>query len=127
MLLEHAPSLLRSRHSGATQKIDVLGELSAPGPALHLCIVAVSATAAVLLRVPGFGWLALLLLASLMRSVLYTLLALARDREPLRALGAFVLLPCYAVWRLWVAVTSLSTLTSRIWVRTHRHRSAAAR
>lgn len=127
VLIEHAASLLRSRHIGLPQKIDVLGELSAPGPALHLCIVAVSAAAAVLLRVPGFGWLALLLLASLLRPMLYTLLALAKDREPLRALGSFVLLPFYAVWRLWVAVTSLSTLTSRIWVRTHRHRSAAAR
>jgi len=121
VLFEHAGSLLRSRNIGIPQKIDVLGELTAAGPALHLCIVAVTAAATWLLRPPGFAWLSVSLLASLVRPMLYTLVALAKDREPLRAAGAFVVLPFYAVWRLWVAVTSLGALTSRLWVRTERH------
>jgi cellulose synthase/poly-beta-1,6-N-acetylglucosamine synthase-like glycosyltransferase len=121
VLLEHAGALLRSRHIGIAQKLDALGELSAPGPALHLCIVAVSVAVALLLRPPGLSALAILLAASLVRPIVYTLLAVAKDREPLDALRAFVVLPFYAVWRLWVAVTSLGTLTSRIWVRTARH------
>ena len=125
VLGEHAGSLLRSRAIGPAQKLDVLGELSASGPALHLCLAIAGAGAAALLRPPGFQLLAILLLTSLARPMLYTLLALSKDREPFRALGAFVVLPFYAVWRLWVAITSLSTLTSRIWVRTERHRSAA--
>lgn len=127
VLLEHARSLLQSRHTSVAQKIDTLGELSAPGPALHLCIVAASAAAALLLRPPGFRPLSILLLASLARPMLYTILALAKDREPLRALGAFVVLPFYAIWRLWVAITALGTLSNRIWVRTQRHRNVTAR
>jgi 1,2-diacylglycerol 3-beta-glucosyltransferase len=121
VLAEHAGSILRSRRTGLAQKLDAIAELSAPGPALHLCLVALTATAALLLRPPASGWLAVLLLASLLRPMVYTLAALARDREPLRALGAFALLPVYAAWRMWIAVTGLRTLTSRIWIRTERH------
>lgn len=127
VLLEHAGALLRSGDIGIAQKIDVLGELSAPGPALQLCLVSGAAAATWLLHPPAFSALGILLLASLVRPMLYTLLALARDREPLRAAGAFIVLPFYAVWRLWVAATSLGTLTRRLWVRTERHPSATAR
>lgn len=127
VLLGHAGPLLRSRRIGFAQKLDALGELSAAGPALHLCIVAASAAAALLLQPPEYSTLAFLLLASLARPAIYTLLALAKDPEPLRAARAFLLLPFYAVWRLCVAITSWGPLTGRIWVRTQRHRSAAAR
>jgi cellulose synthase/poly-beta-1,6-N-acetylglucosamine synthase-like glycosyltransferase len=127
VLVEHAGALLRSRHIGVAQKIDVMGELCAPGPALHLCLVAITSVATWLIRPPGFAWLTVLLVGSLTRPMFYTLLALARDREPLRAAGAFAVLPFYAIWRLWVALTSVGALTSRLWVRTERHRGAPAR
>lgn len=113
--------LLRSRRASLFQKIDGVAELTAPGPAVHLCLVVLLAGAALLLQPPAAGWLAAALLATLVRPAVYTLAALRRDREPLRAVGAFAMLPLYAVWRIWVAVTALGMLGSKLWVRTERH------
>jgi cellulose synthase/poly-beta-1,6-N-acetylglucosamine synthase-like glycosyltransferase len=121
VLAAYAWPLLRSRQTGVRQKIDALAELSAPGPAVHLCLVGATITAALLLHPPAFGWLAVLLLSTLLRPAVYTLAALGRNPAPLRATLAFALLPLYAAWRLWVAVTSLGTLRSRLWIRTERH------
>lgn len=121
VLTEYFWPLLRSRHATVRQKIDGLAELSAPGPAVHLSLVGASEMAALLLQPPAFAWLAVLLLATLLRPAIYTFAALARDRAPLRATLAFAVLPFYAAWRMWVAVTSLGTVGSRLWVRTERH------
>ena len=123
VLAGYVGPLLRSRQAGVRQKIDALAELSAPGPAVHLCLVAATIAAALLLHPPAFGWFAVLLLFTLLRPAVYTLAALGRDREPLRATLAFALLPLYAAWRMWIAVTSLGTLGSRLWIRTERHPS----
>jgi len=102
------------------QKLDGLAELSAPGPIVHLCLVSVAETVALLLHPPAGNWLAAALLATLLRPVVYTLAALGRDPEPIRAIGAFAFLPFYAVWRFCIAVTTIPTLSSRAWIRTDR-------
>jgi hypothetical protein len=95
--------------------------LTALGPAVHLGLVGVTMTTALLLHPPASAWLATLLLATLLRPAFYTLVALGRDPEPARAIRAFALLPLYAIWRTCVAVTSLGMLGSRVWIRTERH------
>ena len=127
VLREHVGPLCRSRAISVAQKLDALAELSAGGPALHLCLALALASTALLLRPPAFPILAVALLASLLRPVVYTLLALVKTPEPLRALGAFALLPCYAAWRFWVALTTLGTLGSKLWIRTERHERLNAR
>jgi len=127
VLREHIGPLCRARAISLAQKLDALAELSAGGPAVHLCLALALASAALLLRPPAFPILAVALLASLLRPVVYTLLALVRTPEPLRALGAFALLPCYAAWRFWVALTTLGTLGSKLWIRTERHGRLSAR
>ena len=120
VLAEHAWPIIRSRHTGVAQKLDGVAELTAPGPIVLLCIVVLAVTVALLLRPPGFGWLEAALLATLLRPVIYTVTALGRDPEPIRAIGAFAFLPLYAVWRLCIAVTTIPTLSSRAWIRTER-------
>ena len=120
VLAAHALPLIRSRQTRVAQKLDGLAELSAPGPIVHLCLVSVAETVALLLHPPAGNWLAAALLATLLRPVVYTLAALGRDPEPIRAIGAFAFLPFYAVWRLCIAVTTIPTLSSRAWIRTDR-------
>jgi len=120
VLAEHAWPLMRSRQTSVARKLDGLAELTAPGPIVQLCVVILAVAVALLLRPPGFDWLAAALLGTLLRPVIYTLTALGRDPEPMRAMRAFAFLPLYAVWRLCIAVTTIPTLSSRAWIRTDR-------
>ena len=121
----YGPAILRSRRISARQKLDCLAEMLALGPAAHL------GTAVLLAAIAGFGGLpwgvpiAMALLASLVRPIAYTAIALARDPEPMRAVAAFAFLPFYVVWRLGIQLASLSRLGNKPWVRTDRHEPAA--
>ena len=115
------PTLVRSRRIGVGQKLDALAELSAPGPAVHLGVVAVLSMLAWLQHLSGGPIVSLALWASLLRPVVHTLLALGSDPEPWRALGAFAFLPIYTVWRLGTLVASLRMIGDKPWVRTERH------
>jgi len=115
------PTLARSRRIGVGQKLDALAELSAPGPVVHLGVVAVLSMLAWFQHVPGGPVVSLALWGSLLRPVAYTLLALCSDPEPWRALGAFAFLPIYTVWRLGTLVASVRMIGDKPWVRTERH------
>jgi cellulose synthase/poly-beta-1,6-N-acetylglucosamine synthase-like glycosyltransferase len=121
VLTQHAWPLIRSRHATVAQKLDGLAELSAAGPIVHLCLVGLTSAVALLLHAPASNWLAAVLLATLLRPVIYTLVALGKDPEPIRAIRAFAFLPFYAVWRLCIAATSLGRPGSRPWIRTERN------
>jgi 1,2-diacylglycerol 3-beta-glucosyltransferase len=120
VLLRYAWPLLRSPIRFG-QKLDVLAELSAPGPAVHLAAAVSGAALAWLLAVPAAPWIALAFLLSLLRWSIYTLAALRVDPEPGRAALAFAYLPFYTVWRAAVAVAALPLLRAPSWVRTARH------
>ena len=123
VLLRHGRALLASAHIGAHQRLDILAELTALGPAAQLG----TATLAILLdavaRPPGWGWLAVALAIPVCRVAVYAILAVARGPEPLRSALAFTYLPIYTVWRLAVQVGSLRLLGNGAWIRTARHRS----
>jgi hypothetical protein len=120
VLTSQAWPLLRSRQARPVQKLDALAELSAPGPVLHLGLVAIAAALAVLLHPPAWAWIAAALLASLARPAIYTLTALAKDPQPGAAIRAFAFLPFYAIWRIGAAVTSVGALSDATWTRTAR-------
>lgn len=114
--------LLRSRHIGLRQKLDVIAELLAPGPAVHLGTAVLLTALTAMLRVPGAGFLELFLVAGVTRQVIYALAALLNRRDPFRTAAAFAFLPVYAVWRLGVELSALQMIGAAPWVRTERHR-----
>lgn len=113
--------LLRSRRIGWEQKLDALAELSAPGPVVHLGVALVGSLVALAWPLPGGTLLTTLLAGSLLRHAAYTLAALRVDPDPLGTLRALAFLPWYTVWRLGVAIASLTMVGDRPWVRTARH------
>lgn len=115
--------LLASRRIAPAQKLDAIAELSAPGPAVHLAIVAAGVLLLTVTRAPHWGTVAALLLASLLRNGVYALAALRELADPWPTLRAFAVLPWYTLWRAGVALGSLAMLGDRPWVRTARHAS----
>jgi len=123
VLLRYTWPLVRSREAGVARKLDALAELTAVGPVLHAGVVCLAVTTTLLVRPSGWTWIAVLLLAGLLRPLLYTVAAIWKDPEPLGAVRAFLFLPFYAVWRLYAALTTLAMLGgrgARPWVRTAR-------
>lgn len=120
VLREHAWPIIHSRQASLAQKLDALAELSAPGPVVHLGLVSVAVTAALLLHVSGATWLAAILLATLVRPAVYTIAALARDPAPWSAIRSFAFLPLYALWRVGAAISALTILRDGRWIRTSR-------
>jgi hypothetical protein len=116
-----APAIVRSRCIGWRQKLDALGELASPGPAVHAGLVALLAGALIVGGAPGATMLASALAASVLRPVAWTCVGLRYDPEPGRALRAFAAFPGYVAWRLVVALRSARLLRpGAAWVRTAR-------
>ncbi|MGH7589960.1 MAG: glycosyltransferase family 2 protein [Gemmatimonadales bacterium] len=114
--------LLQSCHIGVRQKLDVIGEFLAPGPAVHLGVAGLLAVFVVALRVPGATVLETLLAIGVGRQAVYALAALVNRRDPFRAAAAFAFLPVYAIWRLGVELSALQMVGAAPWIRTERHR-----
>lgn len=123
VLGRHGPALMRSRRVSLRQKLDAIGELSAPGPVLHLGVATLGAGTGLLL---GSAWIAPVLLATLLRPCLYSVLALRVQPDPGKALAAFAFLPVYALWRIGAAVGALGMLGDKPWIRTERHAAVTA-
>lgn len=120
-LFHRGPDIVLSGNTSVRQKLDAVAELAAIGPvaqfglAILLGLLVFSATP------PGATLLTTLLLASLVRPFSYTLVGLAHDPHPLRALRAFAFLPIYTVWRVASALSTLRLFGDKRWVRTDRH------
>lgn len=121
VLARCAGPLLRSRSIGFRQKLDTIAELSAPGPVVHLGLGAMLAGLTLALHLPeGIGLVAVLAVG-IARHVIYTLIAMTRQTDPVRAGLAFAFLPLYGLWRLGVEFGALGMLGDRPWIRTERH------
>jgi 1,2-diacylglycerol 3-beta-glucosyltransferase len=116
-----AGAVLRSTNIGAHQKLDVIAELTAPGPVVHLGLVVALSAVLLVAKPPAWTALAALLIIGLLRIVVYTTMALATQEKPLRAVLAFVFLPVYSLWRLPVEFSALRMLGDKPWIRTERH------
>lgn len=124
VLRRHAGALLRAP-IGLHQKLDVLAELTAVGPAVHAGGVALLVVLLAVVHPPFWTLAAGLLTASVARPVIYTLLAVARGPQPVRTMLAFSYLPFYTAWRLGVQLRALALVGDRPWVRTARHAAPA--
>jgi len=120
VLTRWGPSLLKSRKASLHQKLDAIAELMAPGPALHLGLVAMGWGAAWLAGLTSSPWL-MALPVSLVRPAVYAAIGIACDSQPIRAVRSFAFLPLYAGWRLLSAVGALVTSGGLQWERTERH------
>lgn len=121
VLLNQFLPILRSGSVGFHQKLDLLGELLAPGPAVHLGVAVVLVAVTVLLPLPIAPWIIALVLLGVSRTALYSGLAILAAPRPVRTAAAFMYLPFYTVWRLGVQVLSFRMVGNKPWVRTERH------
>jgi cellulose synthase/poly-beta-1,6-N-acetylglucosamine synthase-like glycosyltransferase len=113
-------AVIRSPRVSVRQKLDATAELLVPGPVEHL-LIAVAALAVAGLGVVAAGPLLIVLfITGLVRPALYTVLALCRHPQPLRALGTLTMLPVYAAWRLAVTLSAPAVFVSRKWEKTKR-------
>lgn len=126
VLLQYGRDLLGNRNVSLHQRLDIIAELTALGPAAQLGVAALAEGVALLVRPPGWPWLAVALAIPVARVALYTTIAVARGPEPLRSALAFAYLPFYTIWRLIVQIGSLRSVGGgSAWVRTARHRPPA--
>lgn len=115
------PALVRNRQITPHQKLDMLAELTAPGPAVHLGVGVLAIALLQLLPVPAANVLSVLLAISLVRIVIYTTAAIRLEPHPMRTCASFLYLPFYTLWRLGVQVSALSMVGDKPWIRTERH------
>ena len=113
--------VMRSPCIGWHQKLDIFVEIALSNPVLHFIAATFAAFLSILL-LPGRGgnFLALLSVLSLCGRLIETIIALVRHPQPWRTVFAFVMLPVYAVWRIWVAAATLLTLQDGTWQRSAR-------
>jgi hypothetical protein len=119
-LLRRGPALLRSRSVGWRQKLDVVAEVSAPGPGLHVAVATLLVAGVLVARPVAPAVLLAAILVPLVRHAAYAAIGVRYDAEPRRAAAAFAFLPFYAAWRAVVAVQSLALLRGGSWIRTAR-------
>lgn len=113
--------ILGSKRLGVHQRIDMLGELVAPGPVVQFAIVT-GLTMLTLWGSPPGMWLLLgLLLVPVLRVSIYTVLAVVQQPRPMQSVTAFIYLPVYLMWRVWIELSSLNTDGVKTWIRTARH------
>jgi len=125
VLARLAPRVLASG-AAIPQKLDVLAELSAPGPAVHLGLAVVLGGLSLATALPGAPLLLVALGVTLIRPVVYTCAALAVQPDPLRTAAAFAFLPLYTAWRVGSALRALRMVGGGPWVRTERHQHSEA-
>jgi cellulose synthase/poly-beta-1,6-N-acetylglucosamine synthase-like glycosyltransferase len=125
VLLRYLRGMLSSPHLSVHQRLDMLAEMSAPGPAVQLGAALTLALLAFLLNLPGAAWLIALFLLPIVRIGSYTAAAILMDREPLRTALSFVYLPVYTAWRMVIQIRSLTIIGNSAWIRTERHSAAA--
>lgn len=120
MVLAHtAVPLLRSGRVGPRQKLDVLAELSSPGPVVHGTLALLGIGLVGLLGLPRVILLAFV--ASILRLLVYAMLGVRVQRDRADALAALAFLPVYALWRVGAVLSALRMLGDKPWVRTGRH------
>lgn len=125
VLRQTAGIVLRSRHISAHQKLDVVAELSAPGPVVHAAAAVLACAAVMTMDLPGAAILVAMFAAGTARHVIYASAALLVQPHPVRSALAFLFLPIYALWRVPVEFAALRLRGNGAWVRTERHESDA--
>ena len=102
------------------QRLDTMAELTHHGPVLHG--FAAAALALPILGQPGYaGVLSVVLLATTIPMVGWTILGFRKQPERLRLLGAIAALPAYLLWRAGILAVATFTHSGARWHRSPRH------
>ena len=113
--------LAGSRSISLHQKLDIIAELTALPPVLHLSIaMLVSMAAVALIPAPYGAIIGILTITSVGSLVAQATISIARHPNPGATIMAFAFLPFYIVWRLVTAARTLLTLTDQAWQKTAR-------
>ena len=113
--------ILFSGHAGLLQRLDLIAELTHPGPVMRAWIGLAGAGLTVLLQPHGVLVIALLFATGALQPAFYAGLALLRHPAPGATLLALARLPLYACWRAVVGVRVFLTSGTGFWARTARH------
>lgn len=117
----YAARILTQRGVGLLQRLDLLAELTSFGPVLRTVGASLGLLAALLFAPRWSPLIVALFAASILHPIVYSLVSLARHPQRTRTMAAFLHLPRYAAWRLFLALRSAVTPKSGQWVRTARH------
>jgi 1,2-diacylglycerol 3-beta-glucosyltransferase len=126
VLRSRAREVMESRRISWHQKLDVIAELSVPGPVVH---GATAILVGAILWLVG-GWpsrlIALLTFASVLPLLIWGSIQFLRAPERLRLAFAMARLPLYAVWRMGIAVSAFFAGNRLGWQRSPREGAKAA-
>jgi len=110
-----------ARGIGLHQKVDALTELSALPPTVHGTVALLLAAISFLVfDGPPGQWLGFSALVTILPLATISVASLAKDPEPIRASGAFLIIPFYAVWRLFLLLETLLLHRDSTWKKTER-------
>ena len=113
--------LAGSRSISLHQKFDIIAELTALPPVLHLSIAMLVGIAGLFVTpVPYGAIIGILAITSVGSLAAQAAISITRHPNPRATIMAFVFLPFYVVWRLVTAVRTLLTLGDQTWRKTAR-------
>lgn len=107
------------------QRLDLLAELSNPGPVMRAFAGGVGALLALAARPAGWPVLVALFASGIAQPLLYTVVSLARHPDPWPTVAALARFPAYAAWRVAVGLRTIALSGRGTWVRTARHEEGA--
>lgn len=114
-------TILTGGHCSLLERVDLLAELTHPGPVMRAWLGLVGAGTAALLRPWGWPVSAALFATGALQPALYAALALRTHPEPGATVSALLRLPGYAVWRGAVGIRAALISGRGAWTRTARH------
>ncbi len=118
----YARGILRAPEVPLLQRLDLLAELSSPGPVLRGALSVTGVLASLLLALPFGVPITVMFASGLVQPLLYAAQALRAHPEPGATLRAALYLPGYAAWRVAIVFRGLIRSRTRGWVRTDRAR-----
>ena len=113
--------ICRSRLIGWHQKLDAIAELATLPPTVHTFVALAGATILFLVLDDSVGrWFGAGALVTLLPLASASAVSLAKDPEPGKAATALLLLPFYALWRVWLLLETLLLHRESVWRKTER-------
>ncbi len=113
--------ILTGGHGSLLERVDLLAELTHPGPVMRAWLGLLGCAVAALLRPWGWPVSAALFSTGALQPALYAALALRGHPEPGATISALARLPGYALWRGVVGVRAALISGRGAWTRTARH------
>jgi hypothetical protein len=115
------PRIWRSTKASLLDKFATFVWLAGLSPVLQLVAAMCVALPALLMPRPWGIAIAIVATTSIASQIVATAIALARHPQPAATLSAFLRLPVYAIWRVYLAIATFWQSGTGEWQRTERH------